>query len=62
MKTLKLLIVMIFLLIGMVVKAQSDEIQQLVEKARNGDSIAQKDLGDAYFYGNVVAKDYTEAV
>ncbi|MBI5252019.1 MAG: SEL1-like repeat protein, partial [Desulfomonile tiedjei] len=40
----------------------SDDLNELLKRAKKNDPKAQNDLGDLYFYGRGVPTDYTEAV
>lgn len=55
-------IIMLFLAIASGASAQTTNIATLTQKAKAGDAKAQNDLGDAYYDGKGVTKNFTEAV
>ena len=55
------LIMMLFFVTALGAVAQTTNIATLTQKANAGDAKAQNELGDAYYYGKGVAKDFTEA-
>lgn len=45
--------------------AHAEEVafsQELVQQAKSGDAVAQNNLGDAYYYGYDVEKDFDKAI
>ena len=55
------IIMMLFFVTALGAVAQTTNIATLTQKANAGDAKAQNELGDAYYYGKGVAKDFTEA-
>ena len=51
----------VFLLLGAAV-AHASELDELRKAAKQGDMVAQKNLGDAYYNGKGVSQDYKEGV
>lgn len=55
-------IILLFFAIASGAVAQTTNIATLTQNAKAGDAKAQNDLGDAYYDGKGVTKNFTEAV